>query len=313
MGLRVVLYMMHAMCMVWRAIKNGIKKMLRCDKQVVWQKCTGMRIIILIGAGILGVCFSPALTSLAAYFSGVFFSYTHFKDDGLERVQFTMATILVILAVWYFRNYDRKEALEANYIQIEQNDLFNALDNLISQQPAKIDIGVARLIEMHKTNNALYERIRQPFITRLKTCPLNKETRRVGSTRLTYAQWILQWLTDNMPDNTEIDLSYSDFACQDFIIDTPFARLCGTTKFQPHVSFWWANLQGADLRGIDLQGADLRHAKLQGANLQGANLQGAHVYKNALNGARYVDTTGIIWHKSTTITPDMLSTKSDKE
>ena len=307
------MYIMH---MVWGAIKRCIKKILWCDKQEELRECTGIRVTTLIGAGIVGLVLSPGTSKLATYFSSIFFSYTYFKDDELERVQFTMATILVVLAVWYFRNYDRKATLKTSKaqvniseIQLKEQNILNACSDLNSDQTTKINIGIDRLVEMCKEDSTLYARIRQSLIERLEKCPLDEAACRAGSTRLHYAQRILQWLSKNMREDEPIDLSYSNFACQDFTIDIPFTRLFGTTP-QRHVSFQQAdlqgslladvifpdaNLQGASLQNVHLRDADLQKANLEDANLQDANLVGADL-RNAdlrsanLQGAKLQDT-----------------------
>ena len=295
------------LCVWLDRITRAIKK--RTEQDDLWEKLqehTGMRIAVLIGAGFFGLFLSTLGFRWTVCALNKIFTYSYFTPEGLSRIQFTVGTIPVILAVWYFRDYDRKATLKTskaqvsiNKSQFEKSKLDKALSDLNSDQPAKIDIGVARLIDMHKADKTLCKRIWQPFITRLKTCPLDKETLRTGSIRLHYAQPILLWLTDNMSDNKEIDLSDSNFACQDFTKDIPFARLFGTTEKRRHVSFQWAiwyndSTWGADFAGVILLGADLRNAVLENANLQNAklyitDLQNANLGNADLRGADLQD------------------------
>ena len=117
-------------------------------------------------------------------------------------------SIVVFFALWVFRTYDTRQQIEqanrqlkqasqqANR-QLQQANFAKGLDNLVSDDPLQVDIGVILLLEVSKATSAFDKEIRLAFIKRLKELPGNLEGRTVmemRANRLSYAQYIIQWL-----------------------------------------------------------------------------------------------------------------------
>ncbi len=228
--------------------------------------------------------------------------------------------IFVFLLLWVFRTYDTRQAISKTNIQIQQSKLFNGLDNLVSEDPLKIEIGVFQLIELSKSGNEFNLTIQFAFIKRLKKIPLSdSEIKRHGThansndpysssgdyfnnqmreydpdaiqprrgIRLTYAQHILKWLIKHGED--DLDLSRSNFSQQDFQIEnlqlgeifTHKNKSCGC-------AFENAELHSVDFRNAYLVDANMHSANLCNAHLEGANLRGAALDKACLHDA-FVD------------------------
>ena len=138
----------------------------------------------------------------------------------------------VFFCLWWFRTrdvrqqiHDAGQQIDKTETQIQQNSLFNGIANLSDKDPLKIDMGVAQLLELSKLNPAHDKTIRLAFIRRLKKCPLTKDEIRQGAERLSYAQYIFEWITDKEKEASlkkkvnlkkEANLKNCRLDCQEF-------------------------------------------------------------------------------------------------
>lgn len=123
-----------------------------------------------------------------------------------------MLSFFVFIALWFFRTYDTRQ-------QIQQANFVKGLENLVSDNPLQIDIGVILLLEVSKATSVFDKEIRLAFIKRLKELPGDLNGRKVmdmRTKRLSYAQYIIQWLINNPKSGDPLDLSGMDCRYQEF-------------------------------------------------------------------------------------------------
>ena len=214
-----------------------------------WPERTEIRFIILFFMAWLGLAFG----------SYIFTCITHLFPliDGLEKyLKPATVSIPVLTALWYFRTYDTRQ-------KIYQDDLFKGLDNLASNNPVQVDVGVAMLIEISKKVPSFNENIKIAFIRRLKSIP--GEYKHKDGDFLSYAQHIIRWLLLRKKENESIsfnlhglDLSYQEFivgADRKKIIFKELLDYDSASDYDPLLKN--LSLHGADISGISFTG-DLR-------------------------------------------------------
>lgn len=140
-------------------------------------------------------------------------------------------SLFVFLALWFFRTHDTRQRIEQTNRQLQQTgqqakrqlqqaNFAKGLDNLVSDNPLQVDVGVILLLEVSKATPAFDKEIRLAFIKRLKDAPpkieeIEKQAKIVN--RLSYAQYILRWLIDHPKENDRsINLDGMDCRCQEF-------------------------------------------------------------------------------------------------
>ena len=139
----------------------------------------------------------------------------------------------VFFCLWWFRTRDVRQQINKTETQIQQNSLFNGITNLPDKDPLKIEIGVAQLLALSKSNSAHDKTIRIAFIRRLKKCPLTNDEITNGSKRFSYAQHILEWLMDK---KVEADLKYCRLDCQDFTKEDVFYNIVKNPCFRKSIT-----------------------------------------------------------------------------
>lgn len=231
------------------------------------------RFVILMVAGALGWSLFKCCGEWILCFLGA----TGRVRDYLELV---MSPIFVFLALWLFRTYDTRQ-------QIQQTNFAKGLDNLVSDDPLKVDIGVILLLEVSKATPAFDKEIRLAFIKRLKELPEKLDGRSVmemRANRLSYAQYIIQWLIDHPKvGGTPLDLRGMDCRYQEFT-STRFSG--GANKKLEISKIFTFSPNGIDDSilnpGITFEEADCENVSFKGVNLGGFD------FTNAIN----VDITG---------------------
>jgi len=198
-------------------------------------------------------------------------------------------SIFVVFALWVFRTYDTRQQIEQANRQLQQSNFAKGLDNLVSDDPLKVDVGVILLLEVSRATPAFDKEIRLAFIKRLKE-PTTKfeETKfkeRV-SNRLSYAQYIIQWLISHPKDGgKKPDLIGMNCEHQEFTTDQihggtntklEVAKILpesagGSPKasiFSPECNppppayhFMWADCENISFKNVDLSDFDFRGAK----------------------------------------------------
>ena len=270
----------------------------------------------------------------------------------LSMLLLTLPTIFII---WFFRTHDTEELIENGKEQIakaelqvqngkeqitkaerqiqngkEQNlqsEFFNALDGLTNSDPLKIEIAVQKLLKISNDTLPNYsqelqdkynEDIKFAFVKRLKQCPLSEEQKNSNKIRLTYAQYILEWLFDRYKDEicddkiekmienhqnkvdvkgekiylTDIKFNSQNIEVLDKIDNVNlFNADLENVRFR-YITFKNVYLNGANLSRSQLINAkfnnvNLNQANLSGAELNNANLSGANLSGAKLNGALY--------------------------
>ncbi len=179
----------------------------------------------------------------------------------------------ILVALWLFRTYDTRQ-------QIHQSNFVKGLENLVSNDPLRIDIGVILLLEVSKATPAFDKEIRLAFIKRLKELPKNLVGRKVIEIRdhkLSYAQYILQWLIEHQHENDKpLDLKGMDCRYQEFTVNRYTGKTNNKLKLSkilpaisrkpnwkddlsnldrvinPVITFTEANCENIDFNGVDL-------------------------------------------------------------
>lgn len=210
-------------------------------------------------------------------------------------------SLFVIFALWVFRTYDTRQQIEqtnrqlqqanqqANR-QLQQANFAKGLDNLVSNNPLQVDVGVILLLEVSRETSVFDKEIRLAFIKRLKEMPKEFEGQKVEeglSGRLSYAQYIIQWLIDNpkisgkKPDFRGMNCAYHEFTSDRFSGGTNpelemvkiLPEVSGEAPRAPHISsggnsipppvfdFRWADCKNINFKNIDLCAFDFRGAK----------------------------------------------------
>lgn len=194
-----------------------------------------------------------------------------------------MLSFFVFIALWAFRTYDTRQ-------QIQQANFVKGLDNLVSDNPLQVDIGVILLLEVSKATPAFDTEIRLAFIKRLKE-PVKKHERmkfQEGvSNRFSYAQYIIQWLIDHpRVSGKKPDLVGMNCECQEFTSGKSHGgtntklemvkilpETSGGSPKEPNISsgdnsphlptyyFLRADCQNISFKNVDLSGFDFRGAK----------------------------------------------------
>lgn len=210
-------------------------------------------------------------------------------------------SLFVIFALWVFRTYDARQQIEqtnrqlkqasqqANR-QLQQANFAKGLDNLVSNNPLQVDVGVILLLEASKATPAFDKEIRLAFIKRLKE-PVKKyeemKFQEGVSNRFSYAQYIIQWLIDHpkvsgkKPDLIGMNCEYQEFTSDKshggtntklemvkILPETsggpPKAPNISSGTNPPHLPAYYflkADCQNISFKKVDLSGFDFRGAK----------------------------------------------------
>lgn len=197
-------------------------------------------------------------------------------------------SIFVVFALWVFRTYDTRQQIEQTNRQLQQTNFAKGMDNLVSNNPLRVEIGVILLMEVSKATSTFDKEIRLAFIKRLKESIVKSEEMKFQegvSNRLSYAQYIIQWLINHPKvGGKKPDLIGMNCECQEFTADQSHG---GTnTKLEmvkilpeaagglpkspsishednPHIPvyhFMWANCENISFKKIDLSRFDFRGA-----------------------------------------------------
>ena len=203
----------------------------------VWPERTGIRFIILLGMAWLGLAFGSYIFTCIKHLFPLINGLEHYLKPAT-------VSIPVLTALWYFRTYDTRQ-------KIYQDDLFKGLDNLASNNPVQIDIGVAMLREISKKVPSFNETIKLAFIRRLKSMPIDYKP---GNGRfLSYAQHIMRWLIQHKKENKDVDFNLNglDLSYQEFFPYTDsrkiiFKELFTYDYIEVHLSLYCASTSGID-------------------------------------------------------------------
>lgn len=122
----------------------------------------------------------------------------------------------ILLALWHFRTYDVRQQIEKAEQQIQQATLESGMNKLIGEHSLSIDVGTQLLLKLSSETNRFNDQIQLAFIKRLQYWPSKapkswtdvdhpydrdyEEERRqifLGDSRISYAQYIWEWLTDH--------------------------------------------------------------------------------------------------------------------
>ena len=154
-----------------------------------------IRFLILCSAAIVG-CFIYKPTF--SFLDGLF-EFSGSIDKYLEPL---LLALPVFVCLWLFRTYDTQQ-------QIHQGNFVTGVNKLVQDSPMVIDVGVEILLQVSAKTDAFDDAIRLAFIKRLKERPQIPEIPSAEGSRgkegmeelslkfpmrLTYAQYILQWL-----------------------------------------------------------------------------------------------------------------------
>jgi len=200
-------------------------------------------------------------------------------------------SFFVFIALWFFRTYDTRQQIEQTNRQLRQASLqatqqlqqanfAKGLDNLVSDDPLKVDIGVILLLEVSKVTTTFDKEIRLAFIKRLKELPGNLDGRSVmemRANRLSYAQYIIQWLIDHPKvggaslDLRGMDCRYQEFTSRRFSggankkleiskIFTFSPSAIDDSILNPGITFEDANCENVSFKGVSLGGFDFTNA-----------------------------------------------------
>lgn len=256
---------------IWRKIK---KKFLQW---IIKHRLSSLLIGVVLGMLLLKV--------FAKYIEAWLVCFLGLDQDSrvIDSLQIILLGLPVFILLWYFRTYDTREQLDKSAEQINQNNYFEGLKNLVSNEQLKIEIAVQQLIQLSQTIANFNGGIKLAFIKRLKIPPNeeeNKELTKEENVRyFSYAQYIVDWLSENYP-STKLDLTGCNFDNQEFKIKINFAVFRNKKNELGQLSFVKADLSEADLSGANLNGARLDEANLSGAILGKARLAGAFFETN---------------------------------
>ncbi len=224
----------------------------QCFRKIeTWTESKGMRFIILLLAAILGLYIGP---KISAYVTQALCLSSNLKGY-LEPVA---VSIFVLTLLWYFRTYDTRQ-------KIYQDDLFKGLDNLASNNPVQVDVGVAMLIEISKKVPSFNKTIKVAFIRRLKSMP--GEYKHKEGDFLSYAQHIMRWLIQHKKENKGIsfnlhglDLSYQEFTIGADGEKIIFKELLDYDSVDNHESLLKnLSLSYIDISGLNFTGVRVMH------------------------------------------------------
>jgi len=250
---------------------NMPEKFSKCFEQPMDNKCA--RFFILAVAGILGV----VLFKFCGEWLLCLFGVTGRARDYLVL---PMLSFFVFVALWFFRTHDTRQRIEQANQQMQQEKFNKGMDNLVSDNPLRVDIGVALLLEASDVMSAFDKEIRIAFIKRLKELPEKLDGRRVmemRANRLSYAQYIIQWLinhprADGAPfDLRGMDCRYQEFTSRRFSGSTnqklEISKILSRSpdKFDgsilnPGITFEEANCENVSFKGVSLGGFDFTNA-----------------------------------------------------
>lgn len=211
----------------------------------------------------------------------------------ISSIQLLLLGLPIAIGLWVFRNRDKKEQIEQSYQQIEksnkqieksnkqieqsiitinQNKLFNALEDFTSDDILKIEIATQSLINLSKNFNIFDDEIKLAFIKRLKHLPESLNSKKI---KLTYAQYILNWLADYQEKNKDkkLDLIGCDFSYQQFSKKTNFDIFRNNLNKFYNVNFYQSNLSNTNLKETILKIVNFDEANLMNADLTEANIR----------------------------------------
>lgn len=194
-------------------------------------------------------------------------------DRARDYLVLPMMSIFVVFALWVFRTYDTRQ-------EIQQTNFTKGLDNLVSDNPLQVDIGVILLLEVSRATPAFDKEIRLAFIKRLKELPGDLGGRSVmemRANRLSYAQYIIQWLIDHPKvggaplDIRGMDCRYQEFTSSRFSggankkleISKIFSfspSNIDDSILNPGITFEEANCENVSFKGVSLGGFDFTNA-----------------------------------------------------
>ncbi len=245
-----------------------------------WIDRSYIRLGLLLVAGVIG-----------GFVGNYWLNVETFCDWGFDKtVAEYLATatigIPIFIFLWFFRTRDirqqinkTQESISKAQEQIQQGKYADAVNNIVSTERLKIEIGVRELITLSKKTPRFDDEILSVFLERLKNFDLEPNIN--ASMPLTYGAEILIWLNKHK-ENYRISYGYYKFDI-DFSYQTFYNR-DKDKIFNVHlriflniISFHYANLQDVDLQNINLRNADLTRANLQFADLRGVDLTYANL------------------------------------
>ncbi len=212
-----------------------------------WIEKKKVRFAILFLLALFGLWAGPKISAcLVKLFS---------LDSNLEKyLDIFTISVFVLTALWYFRTYDTRQ-------QINQNDLFNGLNSLASDNPVRVDIGVAILLEISKKVPSFNKTIKVAFVRRLKN-PIKNPKIGDGS-YLSYAQHILRWLINYKKKNKNInfnldgmDLSHQEFSARNESEKIIFEKLFDYDDLPITFSLYYADPHSIDFITLNIKGID---------------------------------------------------------
>ena len=215
--------------------KQGFRKI------ETWPESKGMRFGALVITAVFGLYIGPIISSCV---TNIF----HLNSNLKGYLEPVAVSIFVLTLLWYFRTYDTRQ-------KIYQDDLFKGLDNLASNNPVQVDIGVAMLREVSKKVPSFNETIKVAFIRRLKSRPSEYNP---GNGRfLSYAQHIMRWLIQHKKEHedfdfnlTGLDLSYQEFFPYTDSKKIIFKELFTYDYIEVHLSLYCASTSGIDFTDL---------------------------------------------------------------
>lgn len=218
----------------------------------------------------------------------------------------TTGAVPLLFCLWVFRTYDTRQQIAKTDAQIMQSQFADSRNNLASNDPLKVEIGVASLIEISETTIEFNKQIKLSFIKRLKQKPNNEIEIPGGTTnkhgrpsthtiKLSYAPYILQWLIEQIkPDERMLNLAGIDCCNQDFNTDIgknlKLKKLLANASHTENMNFSGVFLENADFKDLTLINTNFFSAKLAHADFSYAKLTKVNFSAAKLSNAKFTNT-----------------------
>ena len=206
-------------------------------------------------------------------------------------------SFLVLLALWYFRTRDTLRRIADTDEQFQQNSFSIGITNLMQDDPTTINVGVTMLLQVSSKTKSFDNLIRDAFISRLRKEPQMPKVGEPIDTnahtsheaikraeleippRLTYAQYILQWLIAKQkhyakkPDLRGMRCDYQDFKVSGLdlvkVLPTPSETESPVSKHHELRTeaglHWVVSFLRADCETLNFDGTDLEIYLVAGA------------------------------------------------
>ena len=283
-----------------------IKLLKRCAKWL-WVElpdCKLFRFVCLVACAALGFAFWCSTLSDNCNL------FETFEDDWLAPITAIKAeshaarfahpfalSLFVLLALWYFRTRDTLRRIAGADAQLQQNNFAIGINNLMQDDPMTIGVGVTMLLQVSEKTDSFDNLIRDAFISRLRKNPKmpnlvdhvdssddtpHEKQKKVELTippKLTYAQYILQWLIVKQehyakkPNLRGMRCDYQEFKVSGLdlvkILPTPSETESPVSKHHElRVSaglHWVVSFMLADCETLNFDGTDLEIYLTEGA------------------------------------------------